>query len=116
MAFDEGLGERVRQSLKKEPDLGVKRMFGGLAFLVQGNMFCGVVNKDLMLRLGAEQAEKALRRPHVRPMDFTGRPLKGYVYVGSRGTATKRDLEGWLKKALQFAKSLPKKKNKTSSI
>ena len=85
-------------------------MFGGLAFLLHDNMCCGVIGKELVVRMSPQHCEKALERPHVRPMDFTGRPLKGFVYVGPQGIATKRDLDAWVKKAVQFALSLPKKK------
>jgi hypothetical protein len=75
-------------------------MFGGLAFMVAGNMCCGVTGSDLMLRLGADGADAALDQPHVRPMDFTGRPLSGIVYVAPQATATGPDLHRWLGSAL----------------
>jgi TfoX/Sxy family transcriptional regulator of competence genes len=105
MAYDESLGERVREILLDEPGLSERKMFGGLAFMLDGHMCCGIVGDDLMLRLGAEGAEKALERADVRPMDFTGRPLTGMVYVapeGLRGQA----LNHWLEQAAAFARSL----------
>ncbi len=108
MAYDEKLADRVRDIL--EGDLGVseRKMFGGLAFMVDGHMACGIVGDDLMLRLGAEGAEAALRKPHVRPMDFTGRPMKGMVFVepaGLRGATLGR----WVTTATTFARTLPPK-------
>ena len=72
MAYDEELAERVRDVLATEDGLTERKMFGGLAFMVRGRMACGIVGNDLMLRLGADSAERALERPHARPMDFTG--------------------------------------------
>ena len=87
MAFDEGLAERVREALRDRRDLTEKKMFGGLCFLLGGNMCCGIVGDELMLRVGPEQYEPVLARPHAREMDFTGRALRGMVYVGSAGLA-----------------------------
>jgi TfoX/Sxy family transcriptional regulator of competence genes len=81
MAFDPELAERVRTVLAGRPDITERRMFGGLAFLVDGKMFIGIRNASLMARVGPQRHEDALALPHVRPMDFTGRPMKGYVYV-----------------------------------
>ena len=77
MAYDEKLADRVRDILEGDPGVSERKMFGGLAFMVDGHMACGIAGDDLMLRLGAEGAEAALQKPHVRPMDFTGRPMKG---------------------------------------
>lgn len=103
MAFDETVAARVRKALGRRAGITEKRMFGGLAFLLHGNMCCGVVGKDLMLRLG-EGAARALEEPHVRPMDFTGKPLKTMVYV-KPGAA----LERWVGRAVTFARTLPPK-------
>jgi len=84
-------------------------MFGGVAFLVRGNMCCGVVGNDLMVRVGADGYKDALARPHVREMDFTGRPLKGMVYVSAIGVRTAKQLQSWVDRGAQFAKSLPAK-------
>jgi TfoX/Sxy family transcriptional regulator of competence genes len=83
MAFDDRLADRVRDVLAAAPDVSERRMFGGLAFLVGARMACGVVGSDLMLRLGEAGADAALERSHVRPMDFTGRPMRTMVYVAS---------------------------------
>jgi TfoX/Sxy family transcriptional regulator of competence genes len=84
-------------------------MFGGLAFLINGNMACGITNEDLMLRLGADGAAQALNEPHVRNMDFTGKPLKGFVYLAPEGYAEDDDLEAWVERAVAFAGALPAK-------
>lgn len=111
MAFDEQLAERVRVVLGAEQGVTERKMFGGLAFMVNGNMACGIVKDELMLRLGAEGADAALERPHVRHMDFTGRPMTGMVYVG-RGGLGDVELRGWVQQAAAFARSLPPKTRK----
>jgi TfoX/Sxy family transcriptional regulator of competence genes len=108
MAYDERLAVRIRGVLADANDVSERKMFGGLAVLVNGNMACGVVGDKLMLRLGRVGAEEALRRPTVLPMDFTGRPMKGMVYVepaGLRGVA----LRNWVERAVAYARSLPPK-------
>jgi TfoX/Sxy family transcriptional regulator of competence genes len=109
MAFDEQLAERVRAALGDVPDVSERRMFGGLAFLVGGHMACGVVGDDLMLRLGEVGADAALDRPHVRPMDFTGRPMRSMVYVAPDGIGAERTLTEWVERAVEFASALPPK-------
>jgi TfoX/Sxy family transcriptional regulator of competence genes len=108
MAYDERLAERVRIALEGVKGLSERKMFGGLAFMVNGNMACGIVKDELMLRLGAEGAEAALEQPHVREMDFTGRPLTGMVYVAREGLG-ETELHGWVQEAAAFARSLPPK-------
>jgi hypothetical protein len=108
VAFDEQLAERVRVVLESEEGMTERRMFGGLAFMLNGNMACGIVKDELMLRLGAEGADAALERPHIREMDFTGRPMTGMVYVG-RGGLGDAELRGWVQQAAAFARSLPPK-------
>ena len=88
MAYDERLADRIRAVLADQPDRSERKMFGGLAFMIAGNMACGIVGDDLMLRLGEEGADGALDEPDTRPMDFTGRPLKSMVYVAHAGLAT----------------------------
>jgi TfoX/Sxy family transcriptional regulator of competence genes len=109
MAYDEQVADRVRRALGRRKGLSERAMFGGLAFMMHGNMCCGVVGRDLMLRLGEDGANRALGRAHTRPMDFTGRPLKTMVYVEPAGIRTDRMLEGWLGLAVEFARSLPRK-------
>ena len=84
-------------------------MFGGIAFIVGGHMACGIVGDDLMLRLGEEGADAALDRPHVRPMDFTGKPMSTMVFVEPAGVETDEELAGWIKQALAYARTLPPK-------
>lgn len=108
MAYDERLADRVRHVLEGGPGISERKMFGGIAFMVDGHMACGIAGDELMLRLGPEGAEAALRRPGVRPMDFTGRPMKGMVFVapqGLRGAALRR----WVEAAAAFARTLPPK-------
>jgi hypothetical protein len=108
MSYDERLASRVREALADRADVEEKRMFGGLAFMVGGHMACGIVKDDLMVRVGA--SETVVRaRPHVRPMDFTGRPLSGMVYVGPAGVATSASLREWVGLALTTVGGLPPK-------
>jgi TfoX/Sxy family transcriptional regulator of competence genes len=109
MAYDDGLAERVRDLLALRDDVTERKMFGGIGFMVAGNMCVGVMNDDLIARVGSDEAEQALADPHVRPFDFTGRPSKGIVFVNAEGTATDEDLAGWVDAALGFASSLPAK-------
>jgi TfoX/Sxy family transcriptional regulator of competence genes len=109
MAFDEALAERVREVLAPRADVSERKMFGGIAFLVSGNMARGVVGDDLMVRLAPDHAERALAERNTRPMDFTGRPMKGVVFVDSAGTAADDDLASWVDAGADFAASLPPK-------
>jgi hypothetical protein len=109
VAFDEAMAERVRRvAVDIDGDVTERRMFGGLAFMVDGHMFVGVVGEELMLRLGEEEADRALDRDHVRPMDFTGRTMKGFVFIGADGLRG-RALRTWVLRAATFAQSLPPK-------
>ena len=110
MAYDEGLAQRVRQLLVNQHGVTERKMFGGLAFMLRGNMFCGIVKDDLMVRVGPEEHERALARPHVRPMDFAGRPMRGMVFVAPQGGRAENDLKWWVSQGLKFAASLPRKK------
>lgn len=101
MAHDEALAARVAKALGGLTGFEAKRMFGGVAFLVDGKMVCGVATADLMVRVGAERGAAVLKEPGVRPMDFTGRPLKGYVYVSPRVLKTPAALKRWLRLALE---------------
>lgn len=109
MAYDTELAARLRSTLSDLPDVTERKMFGGVAFMVGGHMCCGVAGEDVMLRVGPDAYEAALAEPHAREMDFTGRPLKGYVYVAPKGIATDRDLEAWVGKAVRFVRTLPPK-------
>lgn len=90
-------------------DLSEKKMFGGLCFLVGGNMCCGVVNEESMVRVGPEAYTECLAEPHAREMDFTGKPLQGLIYVAPAGLAADADLNDWVRRGLAFAGSLPPK-------
>ena len=109
MAFDEGLAERIREALLDVRGISERRMFGGLAFMLHGHMFVGLVGGTLMARVGPDEYATALRRPHVREMDFTGRPLKGYVYVDETGTAEDADLATWVAACRRYVETLPPK-------
>ncbi len=109
MAYDERLAGRIRDVLANRGDVVEKKMFGGLAFMVKGNMCCGVVGDELMARVGPDGYQAALKRPHARPMDFTGKPLKGFVYVAPEGSAAPDALESWIGLALEFVETLPAK-------
>ncbi len=109
MAYDEKLAARVRERLISQPGFSERKMFGGLCFLLNGNMCCGINGDDLMLRVRPDGYEVALERPGVRPMDFTGRPQRGMVYVASDALSSSRTLQRWLDQAMAFVESLPPK-------
>jgi len=102
MAYDEQLAARIRRILSVRSDVTERRMFGGLAFLRDGKMCCGIVGQDLVVRVVDEEMRSALRQAHVRPMDFTGRPMRGFVYVGPRAIATDDGLSEWIAKGVAF--------------
>ena len=109
MAYDEGLAERVQAILGDDPGIDHRKMFGGIAFMLDGNMAVGIVGEDLMVRVGPDAWADALAQPGAREMDFTGRSLKGFVYVDGEGTAEDHDLRAWVQRGLAFAGSLPPK-------
>jgi TfoX/Sxy family transcriptional regulator of competence genes len=109
MAYDEGLAERIRDVIRDRKGITEKKMFGGLAFLLTGHMFIGISGDKLMARVGAEAYDAALQMPNVRVMDFTGKPMKGYVYVDSAGYESDESLEYWVNSCAQFAGTLPPK-------
>ena len=115
MAFDEGLAERTRAALGDVRGVTEIRMFGGLCFTVLGNMAVGVTGDDLMVRLAPDEGEAALAQAGVRPMDFTGRPMTGFVYVGPEGLRTERMLIRWVSRGVAFASTLPPKNPKRST-
>jgi len=98
----------IRDIIKDKRNITEKKMFGGLAFLLNGKMFCGIVKDDLMVRTGQENYEKALSKPHSRPMDFTGKPMKGFVYVEPQGYNTEKKLSGWISLGLDYVSKLRK--------
>ena len=109
MAYDEGLAERTRDLLADEAGVSEKRMFGGLCFLLRGNMCVGIVKDTLMVRAGPDAYEALLKLPHARKMDFTGRPMKGMLFVGADGLSGDCALAGWVSHGVSYAKSLPAK-------
>jgi TfoX/Sxy family transcriptional regulator of competence genes len=109
MAYDERLAQRIRSALEGNPHITEKRMFGGIAFLRKGLMFVGVSDSSLMARVGKDQHADSLSRKHVRPMDFTGRPMQGYVFVDADGTRSDAQLRFWLDRCERFVASLPPK-------
>lgn len=109
MAYDEGLSQRVREILIDQPGVIEKKMFGGLAFMINGNMSVGVVKTDLMVRTGPDGYKDALSQPHSRPMDFTGKPLRGFVFVDEQGYESDEGLGQWVQRGVTHALSLPPK-------
>ena len=109
MAYDEQVADRVRQAISNHGGLSERRMFGGLCLMVNGNMFAGIRDDELMLRVGPERFEALLAKPGARPMDFTGRPMHGYLYVAATAFERDEDLSTWLEAALGFVESLTPK-------
>lgn len=109
MAYDEQLAARVHAYFQKRTEVEVKKMFGGLCFMVSRHMCCGIVGDALMARVGPENYPACLRKPHTKPMDFTGKPMKGMVYVTPEGCQRDNDLEAWLTLCETFVASLPPK-------
>jgi TfoX/Sxy family transcriptional regulator of competence genes len=109
MAFDEGLAERIRGVLDARSDVDERRMFGGIAFLVAGNMACGVMRDDLMVRMEPDAAAALESEPGVRRFDMGGRPMKGWLLVAPEASADDGDLERWVRRGEEFAASLPPK-------
>jgi TfoX N-terminal domain len=103
MAYDERLANRVRQAFGARHDITERKMFGGLAFLCRGHMCCGIVGNDLMVRIPEDEIAAVMRSRHVRPMDFTGKPLKGFVYVSPPGFRTAATLRAWLARGERVA-------------
>ncbi|OBB64243.1 TfoX/Sxy family protein [Mycobacterium sp. 852014-50255_SCH5639931] len=110
MAYDENLANEIRELVASEPGVEEKRMFGGLAFLVNGNMSVAVSGQGgLLVRVPADELEKVLQRAHVSPMVMAGRDVRGWVRVEPAGMRTKRQLEGWVTRGVGYARSLPAK-------
>ena len=103
MAYDEQLAKRIRRVFGTRSDIAERRMFGGLAFLLGGRMCCGIMGGDLMVRVTDDEFDVVMRGPHVRPMDFTGKPLRGFVYVSPPGVRTATALRTWLSRGERVA-------------
>ena len=109
MPYNEALADKIRMIAKRRRGITEKKMFGGLCFLVNRNMCCGVEKDRLVVRVGPDNYSRALKEKNVKPMDFTGRPLKGFVYVLAPTIKRKTSLSRWINLGIEFAKSLPKK-------
>lgn len=113
MAYDEKLEMRIREILKGAKGVTSKKMFGGVCFLLDGKMFAGIVKSDLMVRVGPESHNKAISQKHARSMDFTGKPMVGFVYVAPAGLKVKAALSKWIQWGKEYVASLPAKKKKS---
>jgi TfoX/Sxy family transcriptional regulator of competence genes len=109
MAYDEGLAQRIRERVEAMPSLSEMKAFGGLSFLVNGNMAVGVIKNEMMVRVGPEKFDDAVASPHARPFDMTGKPLKGWILVAPQGYAEDQDLDRWIEQGVAFAQTLPPK-------
>lgn len=109
MAYNLGLAQRMRETLASISGVEEKKMFGGVGFLVQGNMACGVNGDDLIVRVGPERYQEALAQPSTRPFDMTGRPMSGWVVVASEAVSNDADLKHWVTSGVNFARTLPAK-------
>jgi TfoX/Sxy family transcriptional regulator of competence genes len=109
MAFEEQLAERVRKQLNNQPGLTEKKMFGGLAFLINGNMSVGVHGNELIVRVALETTDDAVKESGARPFDITGRPMKGWLLVGEPGIKDSVSLKKWVRRGVEYASALPKK-------
>jgi len=109
MAYDPALAARVRRLVLGRKGVTEKAMFGGLAYLLDGRMFCGVLGGELLARVGPGAHDEAMARPHVRVMDFTGRPMRGYVFVGAKAIGREAALARWLDECARHAATLPEK-------
>ena len=110
MSYDEGLAQRIREYLQETENVEEKKMFGGLCFMVSRHMCCGIVDDKLMARVGPDNYEHLLEIDHTQKMDFTGKPMKGMIYVEPDGLKSEKELEFWVEKCLAFIRSLPPKK------
>jgi hypothetical protein len=109
MTFSERTVYQIRRVMKNTPGLSERHMYRGVTFMVKGNMCCGYLDEQLVVRLGPDEYEVALRQPHVHPMDFTGRPLPGFVFVDRKGFSSDRTLKQWIDRGMSFVSTLPPK-------
>jgi TfoX/Sxy family transcriptional regulator of competence genes len=114
MAYDERLAQRIRSALRGRDDVVEKKMFGGLTFMIAARMAVGVVHDDLMVRVGPDGHDEALTESGTRPMDFTGRPMRGMVYVAPAAVATDHDLQRWVDRAVRVATATSSSAARTS--
>ena len=116
MAYNEQLADRVREILVDQPLIEEKEMMGGVAFMVNHKMCVGVLKEDLMARIDPEIYVEVMEKHGCREMDFTGRPMKGFVMISPEGTTRQKDLEYWIQLALEFNRKAKSSKSKRSSI
>ena len=109
MAYDEELADRIREQLASRSDVTERKMFGGIAFMVGGNLACGVLGEELIARVGPDAYDEAIAEPHTREFDFTGRPMRNVVVVAPAALESDEDLAGWVDAGADFAASLPPK-------
>ena len=109
MTYNSGLAQRVREILENKIAFEEKQMFGGICFSLYGNMACGILNDELIVRVGPQEYENALKLPNTRKFDITGKPMKGWVMVSFQGDRSDSDLSEWIQRGLNFALSLPPK-------
>jgi hypothetical protein len=109
VAYDQGLAQRIREIIAEQPGLEEKTMFGGVGFLLHGNMAVEVNKEELIVRTGPENFDELVAKPHVRPFDITGRPMSGWVMVAASGYEADEDLQAWVQAGVGFALSLPPK-------
>jgi hypothetical protein len=117
MPYDERLASRIREVFRDRPDVSERKMFGGVAFMYRNRMCCGVVGNDLVVRIPDDECAAAMRRRHVRPMDFTGKPMRGFAYVSSAGLRTTATLHRWIEcgeRFVQQAVGIPRRKTDRS--
>ena len=112
MAYDEKLAERIRAAVKSAKGVSEKAMFGGIAWMKGGKMFVGTMKDELMVRVGKDAHDAEVKRPHARIMDFTGRPMKGYLIIAAAGVKTVAQVKVWADRALAHVATLPAKKTR----
>lgn len=109
MAYDQGLAQRIRELLEEEQGYDEKKMFGGICFLLFGNMICGIIKDDLIVRVGAERYTEMLKRPQTKKFDPKGKQMKGWVMVSPAGLDSDEELSDWIRQAVAFVRTLPMK-------
>ena len=109
MAFDEALAGRIRRRLARRKNVGERTLFGGIGFLLNGNLLVGVWKESLVVRLGEDEGEEALKEAHVKEFDITGRPMRGWVLVGPAGVQDAEQLSAWIQRAVKFVGAVPAK-------
>jgi len=112
MAYSEKIAQKIRKKLGSMPGFAERKMFGGVCFLLHGHMACGILNNDVIVRVGKEAYESALALPHTRKFDMTGKAMTGWVMVAPEGHGSDQELDAWLQKGVDFTVVLPPKKQR----